>query len=88
MISDPEKTLGQLFEALLESNAIVPSRKGPIKTALKQYSRLLGCSDPYQCHFETYFQSDHVRNRLIDEGASRTTSQQSKWFDSSWTRCD
>jgi hypothetical protein len=31
MISDPEKTLGQLFEALLESNAIVPSRKGPNK---------------------------------------------------------
>ncbi len=74
MIPDPEKTLGQLFEALLESNAIVPSRRGPIKTALKQYSQLLGCSDPFNCHLENYFQSDHVRNRLIDEGAGRTTA--------------
>lgn len=74
MITDSGKTLGQLFEALVAGNAILPSRKGPIKSALKQYSQLLGCSDPFNCHFENYFQSDHVRSRLIDEGAGRTTA--------------
>ena len=74
MITNPEKTLGQVSEALLENDAILQSRKGPIKTALKQYSRLLGYSDLHECPFETYFQNDHARNRLIDEGANRTTA--------------
>jgi len=72
MITNPEKTLGQLSEALLENDAIPPSRKGPIKSALKQYSRLLGYDDLHQCPFEIYHQNDHARNRLIDEGANRT----------------
>lgn len=73
MITNPEKTLGQVSEALLDDYAIRQSRKGPIKTALKQYSRLLGYNDLNECPFETYFQNDHARNRLIDEGANRTT---------------
>lgn len=73
MITSPKKTLGQVSEALLENDAIRQSRKGPIKTALKQYSGLLGYSDLNQCPFEAYFQNDDARNRMIDEGASRTT---------------
>lgn len=69
---DPEKTLGQLFEALLDKHAILPSRRGPIKTALKLYSRLLGYDDFHDCPFATYSQNDRFRNRLIDEGAIRT----------------
>ncbi|HYR75736.1 MAG TPA: hypothetical protein VEM96_07810 [Pyrinomonadaceae bacterium] len=74
MIIHPEKTLGQLFEALLEKDGILQSRRGPIKTALKHYSRLLGSNNFHECPFETYFQSNHARNRLIDEGASRTNA--------------
>jgi hypothetical protein len=72
MIVNSEKTLGQVFGALLENDAILQSRKGPIKTALKQYSRLLDYSDFHECPFETYFQNDRARNRLIDECANRT----------------
>ena len=72
MIINSEKTLGQVFGALLENDAILQSRKGPIKTALKQYSRLLDYSDFHECPFETYFQNDRSRNRLIDECANRT----------------
>lgn len=72
MIINSEKTLGQVFGALLENDAILQSRKGPIKTALKQYSRLLDYSDFHECPFETYFQNDRARNRLIDECANRT----------------
>lgn len=73
MITSPERTLGQVSEALLKNDAIRQSRRGPIKTALKQYSGLLGYSDLNQCPFEAYFQNDDARNRMIDEGASRTT---------------
>lgn len=73
MITSPKKTLGQVSEALLKNDAIRQSRRGPIKTALKQYSGLLGYSDLNQCPFEAYFQNDDARNRMIDEGASRTT---------------
>jgi hypothetical protein len=70
-MTNPTKTLGQVFETLLESNAIRQSRIGPMKTALKQYSQLLGCNDFNECLFELYFQSDQARSRLIDEGALR-----------------
>lgn len=73
MITNSAKTLGEVFEALIEKDAILQSRKGPMKSALKQYSQLLGYSDFQKCPFETYFQKDHARGRLIDEGANRTT---------------
>lgn len=75
MITNPKKTLGEVLGALFENDAILQSRKGPIKTALKQYSRLLGYSNPNECPFETYFVKDHVRNLLIDEGANRTANK-------------
>ncbi len=72
MNMESEKTLGQLFEALLDKGAILPSRKGPIKTALKQYSKILGYVDFNECPVAAYFKNDGFRNRLIDEGAIRT----------------
>ena len=67
------KTLGQVFECLVQNQAICESRKGPIKTALKQYSVLLGYDDFHKCPFEAYAQNDEARNRLIRDRARRTT---------------
>jgi hypothetical protein len=47
--ANSNKTLGQVFECLVQNQAICESRKGPIKSALKQYSVLLGYDDFHKC---------------------------------------
>jgi hypothetical protein len=62
-------SLHRVLEMLIEKEAILPNRVGPIKTALKQYSEILGYSDPSKCPITTCFRPNKILNRLIDERA-------------------
>jgi hypothetical protein len=67
-----EKTLQEIFEALVELNVIKKSRVGPVRTAIKQYARILDFSDPRECPISAYLKSDTARNQLIEERAPQT----------------
>ena len=61
------KTLDDLFQGLLMSGTIKQSRLGPIKTALRQYARMLGYTSLDGCPASAYVMLDPTaRNRFID----------------------
>lgn len=62
-------SLEQVLQLLMEQNVIRPKRMAPIKTALKQYSQILGYNDPSKCLMTVCLKPDRIRNRLIDEHA-------------------
>jgi hypothetical protein len=61
-------TLQDLLDTLITQGAITDSRKGPIRTAVKQYAAMLGRS-PTQCPPETYHLSPQARRHLIESQA-------------------
>ena len=60
-------SLQHVFDALLELGVIRPSRVGPIRTALKQYARMLGFGTPAECAISACLKPDKIRNRMIEE---------------------
>ncbi len=66
------KTLQEIFETLVELNLIAPKRVGPVRTAIKQYARILDYSDPTDCPISAYLKPDAARNRVIEEKAPQT----------------
>jgi hypothetical protein len=53
-----DKTLKEVLDALIELDLIPSSRVGPIKTAVKQYALILGCSEPAQCPLSAFHLQD------------------------------
>ena len=68
-IMGADKTLEELFDALVERQFIPQSRLAPIRTALKQYAIILGCKEPAECPMTAYHLPAEKRNRLIEERA-------------------
>jgi hypothetical protein len=68
----PQKTLQGVFETLVDLNVIKPSRVAPVRTAIKQYARILDFSDPGECPISAYLKSDTARNQVIEERAPQT----------------
>src|SRR6266508_48707 len=66
------KTLQAIFDALVDGAVILPKRIGPVRTAIKQYSLMLGYSDPTECPISAYLKPDAARNQVIEEKAPRT----------------
>lgn len=71
-------SLQRLFEVLIERNAIRESRIAPMKTSVKQYSKILGYVDPAECAQKVYLRNDTERNRLIEERAHGVRSNGTK----------
>jgi hypothetical protein len=44
----------------------------PVRTAIKQYARILDFSDPRECPISAYLKSDTARNQLIEKRAPQT----------------
>lgn len=53
-IMGADKTLEELFDALVERQFIPQSRLAPIRTALKQYAIILGYKEPAECPMTAY----------------------------------
>lgn len=70
-----DRTLKQVFDALVEHQFIPQSRLGPIRTALKQYAIILGYKDPAECPLAAYHLPDERRNRLIEERAQSSSQR-------------
>lgn len=66
------KTLQETFETLVHLNVIASKRVGPVRTAIKQYARILDYSDPTDCPISAYLKPDAARNRIIEEKAPQT----------------
>jgi len=66
------KTLQEIFETLVELNVFLPKRVGPVRTAIKQYARILDYGDPTDCPISAYLKPDAARNQLIEEKAPQT----------------
>jgi hypothetical protein len=61
-----------LFDELVIRGEIPESRKGPAKTAIKQYADILGYNDPGKCPHEAYNLPETYRKSLIEARARRT----------------
>src|SRR6185295_8301489 len=70
-----DRTLKQVFDALVEHQFIPQSRVGPIRTALKQYAIILGYKDPSECPLTAYHLPNERRNRLIEERAQSSSQR-------------
>lgn len=62
-------SLGQVLETLIEANVIAAKRLGPLKTAVKQYAKILGYTDLSKCPIHVCFKPNKVRNRTIEDCA-------------------
>jgi integrase len=61
-------TLQELFDTIMTKGAMTDSRKGPIRTAVKQYAEMLGIPSS-ECPPESYHLPPQARRRLIESRA-------------------
>jgi hypothetical protein len=61
-------TLQELLDTITATGTLTDSRKGPMRTAVKQYAAMVGIP-PAQCLPETYHLSPQARRQLIESQA-------------------